>query len=233
MSRVRGIAITRPREDALKEAGILEAEGIRCFIVPMLEIEPLPQSSALLQSVLADAPIQAICVTSKHALPMLAAHIKATHAPLFVVGKATGAAASDLGFQNIHVARGTVESLLAGLEAKCSPDRGTILYARGEDVTLDITATLRGKGYGTTEVVTYKAHPTSTLPEEYIQALQQGEVDEVRFYSERSAANYVHLIMQYHLLGAHRSAQCYCLSDKITVPLRAIPWRQISLLSAC
>lgn len=228
MSRVRGVAITRPREDALQQAALLESQGIRCFIVPMLEIEPLPEASEQLHAALADH-IQAICITSKHALPALVAPTQAKHLPLFVVGEATAAAASALGFENVHISGGTAESLLTDVRAHCRPEQGAILYARGKDITLDLASALCGDGYDVSEVIIYNAHTTTSLPHDYVEALQRGEVDEVHFYSERSAENYVALVTQNNLLSAHHQIRCRAISNKVARPLTAIPFSSTTL----
>ncbi len=190
----------------------------------MLDIRPIDSSVTELKKILEQAP-QSICVTSKHAVRMLAQQDLGRSIAVYAVGEATAKEATALGFSHVVDAGGNVKSLIEYIEKHNDPKRGTLLYARGVDVSADLAGALRGKGVSVREVVTYKAEFVDSFPQDYIAALKANAVDGVMFFSRRSAENYVRLARE-HGLQSHE--QCIAIGEsylqEILAPLR---FRQI------
>lgn len=211
MSRIRTVAITRPLEDAQRLACELQAKGYVTYLVPMLDIWPIRESVTELKEVILQQLPQAICVTSRHAVRMLAQQDAGRTVPLIAVGAMTAKEAASAGFSAVTDAGGNAQALVGQILKQCNPARGPVLYARGVDVSTDIAAALHGKGFAVAEVVTYKAEFTESLPESYVAALKAGEVDAIMFFSRRSTENYMRLIHIHDLQDYH--SRCTAIAD--------------------
>lgn len=212
MSHVKTIALTRPLEDSLAMAKGLEAQGMRVFVVPMLHIEY--ETGVVVDEALAEN-FQAICVTSRHAVRGLGNYAHPKQIKLYAVGRATAAAARAAGFTEVYAAEESAASLLELVKAQCIPGAGTILYARGRDITLDLSANLNEAGYIVKEAVLYRAELVDELPQDFMHALNTGGVDEVHFYSRRSAENYMRLVERHELEAAHTNIAAVCISKAV------------------
>ena len=60
---------------------------------------------------------------------------------------------------------------------------------------------------------------------EYVAALQAGKIDEVLFFSARSAANYERLVLQSELDAWHQPVLCAAQSNAILDSLSRLPWK--------
>lgn len=225
MPGIKTIAITRPLEDAQKLADELQAKGYSTYIAPMLDIVPITQSAAELRKAILQSP-QLICVTSKHAVRMLAQQEEGRDIALCAVGEVTAREATQAGFANVADAGGNAQALLEYILKNCDPASGPLLYARGVDVSTDLATQLHDKGFTVKEVITYKAEYTHSLPEHYVDALKAHEVDAVMFFSRRSAENYVRLIHEQKLQQCHEA--CVAIGDKhLAEVLAALPFRHL------
>lgn len=211
MSGIRTVAITRPLEDAQKLASELQAKGYVPYLVPMLDIRPIRESVPELEEAILQHTPQLICATSRHAVRMLAQQDAGRSVPLVAVGTATANEAKALGFGMATDAGGNAQALTEHVIRNYDPARGSLLYTRGADVNMDIATVLRSKGFAVTEVVTYKAEFTESLPQDYVQALKAGEVDAVMFFSRRSAQNYVRLVREEALQRTH--GKCVAIGE--------------------
>lgn len=220
------VAITRPQEDAAAMAAELTSRGVKAFIVPMLRIELVEERAALLQQAM-QQKLQAICVTSKHAVHALAGQKQVHGIALYAVGEATAQAAKEAGFTKIFTADGTVASLLLQVVESCRPDAGAVLYARGQDITLDLALELKSHGLPATEATLYRAVLVDRFPQEYVQALKSGQVDEVLFFSPRSAANYCSIAVRDKLIREHHAITAICTSESVTGGLSNLPWKRV------
>lgn len=226
MSVVKIIAITRPLEDALSLVQELQAQGMQAMPVPMLHIMHNDKAASQLSRAFESA-VQAIAVTSKHALAAISQVTAARSVPLYAVGHATAKAAKQAGFEQVHEAAGNAQSLEALLLAQCSKERGAVLYLRGKDISHDLAGALTSQGFKAEEIVAYEAQLSEALPQDYQTALSSGNVGEVRFYSERSAANFVRLVKQAKLDAAHREINCVAMSEKIAKAAAGLAWAKV------
>ena len=109
------VLITRPRERALELARALERRGDTPLIEPLLTIEPVAGVAPELDGV------QAIVLTSAHAVPALSGPAKAL--PVFAVGDATAAAARRAGCGAVISAGGAAADLARSIAAHCRSGR--------------------------------------------------------------------------------------------------------------
>ncbi len=211
MSGIKSVAVTRPLQDAQKLALELQAKGYATYLVPMLDIRPIMQCVPQLEAAIVRQSPQAICVTSRHAVRMLARQHAGRAIPLCAVGAATAGEAKAAGFSAVADAGGNARALTEYILKQYDPKQGPLLYARGADVATDIAADLRGKGVAVTEIIAYEAGLAQSLPPDYVDALKTGKVDAVMFFSRRSAENYVRLARDAALQPFH--SRCVGIGD--------------------
>src|SRR5690606_23260514 len=101
--------------------------------------------------------------------------------------------------------------LLPAMAAHLQPG-AQLLYLSGEDIAHDASALLTGQGVTVTRMVAYEAVPTSALTPELRQALMDGAVSQVMFFSARSATLACGLLKEEEFTQAPSAIDAYCLS---------------------
>lgn len=230
MSGMKAVALTRPLADSRRLAAELASKGIPTFSVPMLTIEPCPEFSTAWNS-LNNAKLQAIIVTSRHAVEAMKQEEGRRDVTLFAVGMATAQEAKLAGFQHVWSAEGHAASLMEHIRAANKPGGGLILYVRGRDITRDLAGELRAEGYDVVEMQAYRAELSDHLPDDYLQALRSGQIGEVWFYSIRSAEHYVELAERYGVSALHAGITAATLSDAISLRVTGLPWGSFRLIA--
>ncbi len=225
----RTIVITRPKADALKLADSLKRKGFRCIIEPMLLIHTLHENAKSLEYALDRVP-QAILVTSKHAITALSLMTQLRNIPIVAVGQATASRAANLGFENVDFASGTAHALIAHVANKYSPANGPLLYIRGVDVSVDIAAKLMQQDFIVDSITLYQAKPTHKLSDELRNALADGIVDSVLFFSQNTLKTYARLITANSLADAHTHITAICMSRAIADKAKSLlAWKEVIL----
>ena len=177
--------MTRPAGSAESTAAKLRRRGFIPVLTPLLEI--LPVDAELPDP----ATLQAVLVTSQHALPRLPAMLRGL--PLLAVGDATAAAARVRGHENVISASSNAQAL-AGLTAqRCNPAGSALLVASGAGQGHELADTLRALGFDVRHCSVYAARQVSALPEAASRALRAGTVYAATFFSAETARSFAAL----------------------------------------
>jgi uroporphyrinogen-III synthase len=211
------LLLTRPLADDDPLPELLRARGHTVTQDPLLRIEPL-------QPVAVDASgIQAVVVTSSNALRgqetsgLLA---PLTDLPLFAVGRATAAAARQLGFADIRTGDGEAADLVSSLTTALNTSKGAVLYLRGLDVAFDLTTPLQAAGFDVRSCVVYRAVAAKAFAPETIAGIARGSIQGVVLMSPRTAETYAELAVSAGIAGELPYLVHYCLSSRVAEPLQ-------------
>ena len=221
------ILITRPQPQAAALERRLQDMGIACLCQPLLDIRFLagPASDAPLIS----PPPQAILATSANGVRALARYkgYPRNAAPLLAIGAATAREAHEAGFAPVWSGTGHAESLLALAEWHCRRSDGELLHVCGRDVSVDIAALLRARGFSARRVVLYEAITASCLDDAVANALRRGEIDGILLYSRRTAQVWERLLRAAGLQEQCRTMTAYCLAKSAVEVAAMLPFRDI------
>jgi uroporphyrinogen-III synthase len=211
----RAVLITRPEPGAAESARAVAALGWKAVLAPALTLTTLPFK--------APANCQAIIITSRaaaRALPLSAQRVIA-------VGEASANEARARGFADVQAAAGDAEALATLISTSLRPADGTLCLAVGEGYALDLAKALRAKGFRVMRRVAYAARPSATLPQDALQALQQGSIHAALFTSPRSAQETMRLLRDAGLQDAAQRIIAIALSPRIATTLGPLPWAEI------
>ena len=211
------VLLTRPQAASERLAQDLVARGHEVLIEPLLTIEPLPGPPPDL------AGVQALVITSAHAVPALAG--TDPRLPLFVVGQATAAAARAAGRRDVRVGEGDAQALARRIVRECRPADGALLHLSGSEVRPELERDLTAAGFTLRRHPVYRARAAQALSAATVDALRAGRLDAVLLFSPRSAAILVGLLTRHGLAGDLRGTEAICLSAAVAEPCRRLPWR--------
>ena len=170
--------LTRPRDDSLRIARLLEEDGIDSLIWPLTEIEfggdpiDLPET------------LDGVIFSSGNAVRAFAAGSNRRDLTAFCVGRRTAELARETGFNDVRNADGSFDALV-DLIVAAAPI--SVHYPHAEDVSGDLPAALKAHGIACTGSVVYRARPTSGPDEAVRDALLAGALDVVTIWSRRNA----------------------------------------------
>ena len=213
---MQGILITRPEPGASAFAALLQKEGFRVFLAPMLEYVALPAALPAL------AGFQAVAFTSAEAVRIFAGMTGERSIPVFAVGDATAEEAGFLGFKKVFSAGGDaggLEKLM--LSMKKDLDLRRVLHVCGEYLAKNILP----EGIKVRRVVVYKAVPAEAFSPEVLAALTAGDISTATFFSGRTAAQFTALLQKGNLQTVAAGLDAVALSGRVAKELRALPFR--------
>jgi len=214
------LIVTRPRSESEALAVVLRNLGHQVLIEPMLTIQPIEDAAVDL----ADAA--ALLLTSANGLRALAQTTARRELPVLAVGAATAAAAREAGFTDVATAGGDVVALAALVRQRFRPNDGVLVHVAGSAVAGDLAGDLCGDGYQVRRSVLYGAETTAQLSAPCRAALAAGEIDGVLFFSPRSAATFVKLLLCDGLGEVCRDVDLYGLSAAVAEAGAKLPWRR-------
>ncbi|MGO8866455.1 MAG: uroporphyrinogen-III synthase [Alphaproteobacteria bacterium] len=214
------VLITRPLEEAQALAALLAERGIASLIDPLLEIRPLPSVELSLEGV------QALIFTSANGVRAFAERESRRTLPVFAVGARTAEVARAAGFTEVESAQGALADLARLVRARLDPRRGALLHGAGAVVKGELAELLAADGFTIRRVVLYEAVPASALQPATRAALAAGELDAVLFFSPRTAATFVSLVIAAGLAGACARLRAVSLSPAVAEEAGALAWRQ-------
>ena len=219
------LLLTRPLEDSRRLAQALTAAGHEVLVEPLLTIEPLAPELEL-------DGVQAVAVTSRHALTFLAgredADARALRAlPLFAVGSATAEAARAAGFERVNDAEGDATVLARLLAERLEPAAGAVLHLAGETVGPALAEELAARGIALGGAVTYRAREATALSTVCRAALEADRLDGATFLSPRTAATFVRLAGEAQVAERCRGLLAFCLSVAVAKALDGVSWRRV------
>ncbi|PCJ58945.1 MAG: uroporphyrinogen-III synthase [Rhodospirillaceae bacterium] len=215
------VLLTRPRQDSESLAAHLQARGKACRIEPMLAIRQYGDVALALEQV------QAFLLTSANGARALADTTAERHLPAYVVGDKTAAAACDLGFENVHSADGDIHALASLVIAAVDPKAGVLLHATGEAIAGDLAGVLVDYGFDVRRVALYQALPTEKISTATADALRNGEITDVLFFSPRTAAAFVRLVNDAGLTCECAQVSAICLSPAVAGAAEGLPWKTL------
>lgn len=223
----RSVLITRPEPDASLMAARVGAMGFVPLVEPLLRVAPIENMGPVIESYLTGA-INGIIVTSRHALPVLASLPYIYRIPLYVAGRATASVARDMGFEQVYAAEvAGAEALRDYISARCSPQAGVFLYLSGADIRHPLHEELKKFGFTVYRVEVYRAYSTDAFSIVNRQALMHGNVDNVIFFSPRTAETFLTQLRREGLEHVCASMQAFCLTENEKEVLSPLTFRAI------
>lgn len=218
--------ILRPEPDASTTKEKLVEKGMQCVMAPMLMI--IPKTDALQHWLKENKePIQALLITSRNAIRMVAQISEKRDIPVITVGSDTAVIAKGLGFRDVTVAGDNVEQLTRYTEQSLDPEKGVLLYTSGESISKDIVTPLRKAGFDPKRIVVYEATAVNKLPMDTQEALKQSSIDTVLLFSKRTAETFYALIKQYKLTYQLKNITAISLSQDISDSLNANQFKEL------
>ena len=215
------LLVTRPKEDAERLEDSLRALGAEPVVEPMLSIDFKDGPPLELEGV------QAILATSANGPRAFARRDDRRHLPLFAVGDASARAAAEAGFTRIESAAGDVHDLARLVRERLRAEAGALMHVSGTEIAGDLAALLDEAGFAYRREVLYGARPPSQLSVALVRALEDGRLTGALFFSPRTAATFVTLVMRCGLAEACTGMVAYCLSPAVAERARSIAWRAV------
>jgi uroporphyrinogen-III synthase len=215
------VLITRPEPGATETAGRLAASGHRPLLAPATVVQTMACAPAGLER------IGATVLTSRNAVPPCPDLCHGR--PAFAVGDATALLARRAGFTDVHSASGNAADLAALVANAMPADRGPLFLPAGHLQGQDLARDLRHRGFRVIRRVVYRTRPAVALPDPVQAELMAGRVDAALFFSAGTAAHFVRLARAAGLVESLGTVDAVAISDRATMPLRALPWRRIGV----
>ena len=217
------LMITRPLRDAEEVAARLCELDIDSLIEPMLDIRFEPNSVLDLDAV------QAVLLTSRNGARALAGATERRDKPVFAVGDSTARELVDTGFTETKSARGDVSDLAVLVAETLDPADGPLLHVAGSHRAGDLSGMLKADGFDVHRSVLYRSETADRFSDQARQALADGPLDGVLFYSPRSAAAFVDLAEAEDLAEGCRRLTAFCLSGAVGDAAGSLPWRRVAV----
>jgi uroporphyrinogen-III synthase len=212
------LLVTRPEPDAGRTAEALRLLGHEVIVSPLFAFRPLTDRPLPVRR------FQAVVVTSANGVRALAAHPdreRLAHLPLFAVGDATALEARRADFAEARSAGGAAGDLIRLLVEDCRPADGPLLYVAGEARAADLEGPLAEAGFAVQTAVLYRMEPLA-LSREALAALRDGALEGILLYSQRTASALALALRAADLVPLAPEIACFCLSQPVSRPLRAI-----------
>lgn len=207
------ILVTRPQPAAEATAERLRALGHQPVLLSLFAAEADPAAA----TVALQSPHAAIAVTSAQAARTLALlggdlspHLGTS---VHAVGAATATAMEGLGFENLHIAEGTGDSLATALLQRQGERPEQLLYLTGKPRSPDFESRLAAAGMAVQVAEIYRMVPVADARETLLSILTGERPEIVLLYSTETARHVFSLIAgeEHHV----RSSRFLCLSPRI------------------
>ena len=205
--------ITRPAHEATHLASLLQARGIDSVLAPVIRIVPLPDVSIDLEGV------QALLFTSANGVRTFTRLENMRALPVLAVGEITAEAAREAGFALVESADGNAEALGRLAKDRLDPAAGALLHGAGMHLAGELRAGLETEGFEVRQVALYEAEAVDHLPGPAVEALTDGTLDGVMFFSPRSAEIFGTLAEAAGLTGQLARLTALCLSTEVAARL--------------
>ena len=216
------LLVTRPEPDGERTAEVLRAQGHNVLLAPMLRIE------AIADAKFGAGPWAAVLMTSANGPRVVAQHPRLKELlglPVLTVGRSSAEAARAAGFANVESADGDGDDLVRLVARRFAGSAKPLLYPAGEDRARNLFGDLARHGIQVETAVVYRAVKVTSLSRDVQAALEEGWIDGVIHFSQRSVETYLACTQgfsQRALAPAH-----YCLSARAAGPLRRVGAPQI------
>ena len=215
------ILLTRPQQDAVRFAELLQARGHQPLCAALLSVRFFDGP------VLTLAGVSAILATSANGVRALARRTKERALPLFAVGPQTADAARAAGFEKIEFSDGDAATLAEAMLGWLKPDSGVLLHAASADNEGRLKTLLAEEGYRVAVQVLYEIIAIHKLPDLAREALAQKGLDAVTVFSRNSALALQDCIDRAGLSEACRGLVAVCISAAAAEALAPLPFRSV------
>ena len=169
--------------------------------------------------------VAATILTSRNAVPACASFLH--DRPVFAVGTATAAGATQAGFSRVFNVDGDAGALACLIADTLSPKDGSLFLPIGQGQGADLAASLRQRGFTILRRVAYRAVSVPVLPEAAATHLRQHGMAAAMFFSGETSRHFVHLLQAAGLADAVRDVEAVSISQRAAMALRVLPWRRI------
>ena len=219
------IVITRPKEDSLYLINNLIKLGHIVTHLPVIKIEKLKSKKINLLN------YQAIIFTSSNAVKFMDVEKFNSKIKCFCVGKATEAAAKNIGFTNTYFSEGTVDSLIELIIRTLDNKSKKLLYLSSEFISKDLDKDLNKEGYLVDRISNYTSVPIKEIDKKTLDFFEKKPPDVIFIYSSKSAKNLFNLINKYSLLNVVTQSNLMCISEKVLLILKQIKWKKVFIFN--
>ena len=214
----RAVLITRPARQAVPFAKRLEEKGFQTLIEPMLEVLSLPFVPVEIER------YQAVLLTSANAVPALEAACSKREIMIYTVGPQTARAVQKAGFLNVRPAEGTATALIRRIQGELESCAGPLLYLRGRSVSCPLDAQLASSGFTVDAPIVYEALLSKAFSPACQNALKEGRIEAVTFFSYCTALNFMKLVEKHSLGDRLRGIKALSISKPVLECVQAGNW---------
>ncbi len=214
------VLITASRGESEELSRAVRAAGFEPLYEPMLAIEYVENGWPDIEAG------AALIFTSTHAVEAFGRHSAVRGNPLFVVGEQTAQKARSLGFDDIRAVAPDANGLIQILSFLDKKELISFFYARGEDVSQDLTQILQEIGVMIDEFTCYKARPVENLTVNLLKSLDNREINAVMLFSSRGASAFADLMEQYDRAVRLKSTKALCISEAVLQSVSVLPFQQ-------
>lgn len=223
------IWVTRPREQASQTATLLQVHAVEAVIYPLLRYSLLPASAIDFDAGTFDTG-DVLAFTSSYAVSAFVGYYdvaQVSNNAVFCVGDSTRACACQSGFRHVYSADGDVEALSHMIAKTCTRGRRVLHFAACHTIG-DLQTSLQKQGFIAKKIALYDTIACEELSDEIRQALSQGKIDGVLFYSPKTARVFQRLVYQSNLQDGLKNSTAFCLSRNIENELQVLDWQAIN-----
>lgn len=215
------VILTRAEAQSQQLHDVLLSEGIKSLICPLLTLQfedidwPDPDS------------LQAIICTSARAIEaMIHADVLDRYRalPCFCVGGDTAQLARDEGVKDVHVGAGGAQALEMLVRSALKPRDGTLFYPCARDVAYPLGEALEKARFAVEQRAVYSMALSPQLPPLFLEALRDGEVGCITFYSARTARHFAHLAETSEIAQSLDDIKVLCISESVLEYVRPLNW---------
>ncbi len=216
------VLLTRPESDAKALGDELEAIGYQVISSPLLSFEPLEARIDI-------KDVGALIFTSRYGVRAAVDGVPDSlkSLPVFAVGSRTAMAAKEAGFENVITGPGRAALLPAVISGFPGRILGRIIHLSGEEVSVDVAALCRKKGFEAARYPVYRMTASRAFTGEAGRALCAGEIGAVLFFSPRTADIFVSLIRKAKLEAELGGATAVALSQTVASRLQPLDWGEM------
>jgi uroporphyrinogen-III synthase len=216
------VLLTRPMEDSLTTAKLLNKKNIKTTIEPLFEIKELETGFSNVDF------FRALIFTSKHAVKIFATRNPVRNIPAYCVGEQTAETAKEYNFTEIHSADGD-ENDLAELIISKVEKASALLRLTGYDHTDKFADKLRKAGFTVMTLQIYEAVEKDSLTDTAINQLRSQKLNGVLFFSPKTVSRFYTLVHKYDLSDTCRNLSAWCISDNVANAAKELPFREIRI----
>ena len=212
---------TRPEADAFELTVFFEHANIPVINDPLIQIEfldgPVPDA----------VNVSGLIFTSRNGVRAYVQRSEFRGLRVYAVGDATARFAAEQGFARVQSAGGEIKSLISMIIKEVDAKSGELLHVAGSAVVGDLLNSLLMRGYNVRREVMYEAKPAENLSTRTIDAVNNGELGSVVFFSPRTARTFAKLIEGKLERSQFKCVSAYCLSSAVASEIATVPWRQV------